>query len=86
MIEEGTTGSDRGPCSYDIGMVVCDVPLAPVERRSVYGKQGGVNLLMRSRYALDGLQDGYNLSPCNQCKGLFPGVYTWNQINIPDTY
>ena len=28
----------------------CDTPLAPVERGSVYGKEGGCNFLMRSRY------------------------------------
>ena len=51
VIEEGTTGADRVPYGNDTGRVVCDAPLAPVERGSVYGKGGGVNFLMRSRYA-----------------------------------
>ena len=40
VIEEGTTGVDRVPYGNDTGRVVCDAPLAPVERGSVYGKRG----------------------------------------------
>ena len=50
VIEEGTTGADRGPYGNNTGEVVCDAPLAPVERKVHMGR-GDVNFLTRSSYA-----------------------------------
>ena len=45
VMEEGTTGADRVPYGNDTGRVVCDAPLAPVEkgRGGVEGPAGMAN-------------------------------------------